>query len=395
MTRTLSLFISDLLEYHGALVDVSDGEQLEALLPEALSATLSIPEHARFRFSLTRPDAVQEKAQETVDDAIWVSYDSDLFKAFSGLLEDRGRYVTAHLSPPTVKIEKLSGKIADRISFNNAVFRVAGHEVTAVSYLVTYAKYTAISDEKREGLIVSAINERNGSTVRLRRDVAQSLEGLIETAPPEKEGAREEADGGLGLNKVLQAAHRGMVAMTREMLQDFVKSLERRLNRDIQRVDDYYHALTEEAKRLIEKKGAAAHEGAKEIEEKRKEKILAIEQELRWKVNDLVSKYALRVRIEPVSFIRVQSKVPLFWLKIQRRKGTRRFPLAYHPILRTLEDLPCESCYYPRKPYSVCDDRLHIVCSRCFEGCPRCGRDYCLRCHPKECPKCLKRPPAK
>jgi len=44
--------------------------------------------------------------------------------------------------------------------------------------------------------------------------------------------------------------------MAKEELVDFIKSLERRLNRDIKRVYDYYETLKEETVRVIEKKRA-------------------------------------------------------------------------------------------------------------------------------------------
>jgi len=390
MSRTLPEFAKDLLNHHDALIEERGEDQLEMMLPEALASSLGLPEHGRLSFAST--------AQQTLNDGVEVipaSYDSNTFKIFSDLLGEGGRSALAAISPPSVNIVKLKGKVADRIVFNNAVFQVTGHELAEISYLVIYAKYTAVSDEKKEGIIVLGINTQNLSTCRLTREATRSLEELLKSIPERiVENDREDAEkSGEGISRdvLLRAAHRGLCAMTKDVLHDFIHSLERRLNRDVSRVHDYYHALMDEAKRLIEKKKVKDGEDPDKLKEQIKDKVKAIENELRLKVNDLVTKYAMNVRIEPLSFIRIQSKVPLFWLEIKRRKGSRRFPLAYHPILHTLESLPCEACYHPIKPYSICDDRLHIVCSRCFKHCPHCGKHDCKRCHPGGCAKCAKR----
>ena len=155
------------------------------------------------------------------------------------------------------------------------------------------------------------------------------------------------------------------------------------MNRDIRRGRDYYQTMMHEQRQLLEKKAAVPEE-----KERAAGKIDAIERELKGKIQDLIGKFSIDLGIEPISLIRIEAMSPIFWLSVKRRKETRPFPLTFNPILKSFDPLPCEACFYPRKGYYVCDDRLHIVCRECFTPCPRCDKIYCGACHPKGCPRC-------
>lgn len=359
--RLLATFTADLLSESGALVEASD-HGLEALLPVDASRLLEAPEHVKLSFSRE-------------EEGIPVSFDSDFFKKMDRLLGDRGRFSAISLPASPLRPEKLEGRLDDKIVLHNAVYHLERKEEKRISYLLAYFKYTARSDDRQEGIVASLINEFNLS---VRRAPSELLEFMANNAEePLGEAERENADNVL---KALSRAQRGIV---KEALQDFLLSLERRLNRDIRRVHDYYQTLMREHRQVLEKKASTTDE-----KEKIQSRIVAIERELKGKVQDLIGKYHLNLQIEPISFIRVETVTQVFWLLIKRRKEARSFPLTYNPILRSLDSLPCEVCFYPRRGYSVCDDRLHIICKQCFGPCYQCAKIYCGACHPKGCPRC-------
>jgi hypothetical protein len=261
------------------------------------------------------------------------------------------------------------------VVLRNAVFQVDKSELKPISYLLAYAKYTAVSDERQEGMIASMINEFNLSIRRLQ---AEPLPILADTEEGPLKGSEKQ-----GPEKVLKALSNAQTAMAKEALQDFIRSLERRLNRDIRRVGDYYQTLARETRQMIEKKTSSGGDMAKA-----QNKIEAIEAERKWKIQDLIAKYSLSIRLKQITIVRLETVAPVFWLMIKRRKGTRSFPLTFNPILKVLDNLPCEACSFPQKGYGVCDDHLHIVCGRCFQACPKCGKTCCSACHPEGCPKC-------
>jgi hypothetical protein len=372
MNRTLPKVISEILTYKGAIVEEKDNGCLEVLCPDNLFDPLGLKEHAVLCFSY----------DQTERGAVYASYDSELFKAMAGLLKDRGRFSLVSFKPSFPNTEKLLKNLHGKIVFNNATFRPQNMEIKNISYLLCYFKYIALSDEKQEGIMQVLINELNLSASSFGNSGIE-LEDAVE----------ELKDiGRYNIKTVLQSSYCAGTEITKEKLKDFIRSLERRLNRDIRRVYEYYGALKNEAvigakKKIVSTEDKGVRE---EIAEALKRKINAIETECTWKVQDLITKYSLNIRLETVSVIRIETHAPVFWINIMRRLATRLFPVTYNPIIKQLDDLPCELCFYPRKPYYVCDDKLHIVCGNCFNACHSCGKQYCGICYKNECPMCNK-----
>ncbi|HEV8724543.1 MAG TPA: hypothetical protein VGW77_28320 [Candidatus Binatia bacterium] len=362
MRTSLCDFTADLLAESGAVVELS-GEGLEVLLPAEVARILDIPEHANLSFLGERHEGIS------------VSYDSEILKKMAGLMGDRGKFATVGLGPSSVRLEKLEDRLSDKLIFYNAVFQVDRKEEKPISYLLGYSKYSARSDDRQEGIVGCLVNELNLSVQKTTSDILDLVPN--ETAEPIGQAERESSE------RVLKAFWQAQLKIVKETLSDFLISMERRMNRDIRRVHDYYQTLIYEHRQALAKKLADRDEN-----ERGKSKIEAIERELKGKVQDLIGKFSIDLLLEPISFVRIETMSPIFWLSVKRRKDARQFPLTYNPIVKSLDPLPCEACFYPGKGYYVCDDRLHILCRECFAPCARCDKIYCSACHPKGCPKC-------
>ncbi len=423
--RTLPDVIADILTYNGSLVEKTDEGSLEVIVPQKVSEILSLQEHTRLYFSY----------DDARHNAVYASYDSELFKSVAKLFAGRGKFSIARLETSIPNTEKLTKVISGKISFSNATFRLEKTESKDISYLLLYFKYIALSDEKREGILPILINQMNLSTMPLENGINGIIERLKES-DSELESHKPESI------KVFQAAYSAAAHMIQERLKDFVKSLERRLSRDIKRVYEYYGTLRDETLGLIEQnvfqvsmsalisserkkalkykdhflkeqtlKAAEKMEQQylenkarieKMIKEKKWElrrdekidklltKLDIIETEQKWKIQDVIAKYALNAQIEPVAVIRIETLASVFWINIKRRLASRLFPITYNPIVRQFDALPCESCFNPYGGYYICDDNLHIVCSNCFKTCSFCGKQYCKACYKDKCPKCQK-----
>jgi len=382
--RELSEVITELLSHEGAVLEKREDGSLEFLVPPSLSDALGLPEHGVLSFS----------SHPSCEGAIAVSYESEIFKALEKVFSGKGKMAGAAYPSHLPNIEKISKWVSEKVVLSNATFRLKKVEHQAVAYVLMFFKYVAFSDEKREGVFSLLVNKQNLSTLFLGDNLGDFLADLEESEPVTALTGQETL-------KAIQAGFSAASLAVKEEFGPFINSLEKRLNRDIKRVLEYYETLKVETKRAFEKKrgsgkdsGENQNESTTTQEEARKglsEKLDAIEGEKRWKVQDLVSKYALNVRIEPVCVIDIETQTPVFWMDIRRRLSSREFPLTYNPFFKKMDPLPCEACFYPRGIYYVCDEKLHILCASCFKKCPDCGRQYCSACSKAGCPRCSKK----
>jgi hypothetical protein len=374
LSRPLPEVLADILTLEGALLERTEDGCLEFVVPPSLSETLGIPEHGKLSFAYHPFD----------ESVIRASYESEFFRSVDRLFLGRGKMAKAVYSSQFQNIEKVSKWVSEKIALSNASFRLQKVDNQRIAYALIFFKYVAISDEKREGVFSLLINEQNLSTFSLNANLTAFWEDLKE---PEEILTRSE-----GISKALQAGFSAASLMVKEEFEPFIKSLGRRLNRDIRRVSEYYETLKVEIQKAFEKKVSLGRGTPEEQNEEGNkilsEKLDAVEGEKSLKIQDLISKYALNVRIEPVCIIDIETESLVFWLEIKRRLSSRTFPLSYNPLLKKVDSLPCESCFYPRGTYYICDEKLHILCATCFRKCPNCGRHYCSACHPKGCPRC-------
>jgi len=393
MNRSLPEVISDILTYNGSVTEMTNDGFMELILTPHVSNILGLPEYTRMSFT----------AVEDVD-VIYGSYGSDFLDSLSRLFEGKGRFSIARFPSSILNVEKLMKVVNERVTFSNATFRIEGTEVKDVSYLLIHFRYTALSDEKREGILPLLINETNLSVTILETNVITELTE-----------DKERGDTSLSLQKALQAAYTACSQMVRERENDFIKSLERRLNRDIKRIYEYYSAMREEtvkvikqnllesmmatqqmtlAKAMVEVEKIINEDRLGSLAEEKTDKLIkklkAIDTEKKWKVQDLIGKYAMNILIEPISIVRIYVETLIFWIDIKRRLASRRFPVTYNPVTRHLDLMPCESCFVPQRPHYVCDDNLHIICNNCFKVCSDCDKRYCSICHKEGCPRCMK-----
>lgn len=376
MYKSLSDTIADVLSYHGAVVDKTSEEYLDVVFPSDLAPVLGVPEYARLSFSYGG----------ICEQAIPASYDSEFFVALEKLFAGKGKFAMARFEPPLPKIEKTARLVEERITLNNAVFRMDRTETVAISYLLVCLKYTALSDEKHEGIVPVLANGMNLSTIPFENGIADLMDNLQE--PVASGDSTEERSplepGSDRMAGVFRSALIAGSAMVKERQQEFMKSLERRLNRDAKRITDYYQALKGEIERKMERRRSEV-----EIQtNKLLDKLNAVETERKWKIQDLIAKYGLNIQIEPIAAIAIKTQALVFWITIKRRLASRNFPVTYNTIAGGFDPLPCESCFYPREGHYLCDDKLHIICGVCFAACPCCGKQYCRTCHKNACPKC-------
>jgi hypothetical protein len=362
-------FAAHLLAYKGALVDPLEPDGLEAMLPEAVQQALHTPEFLRLGCATALPPEAQR-----------LSLESDWLERFDHLLGTEGHHLHYGVNVSLPALSSPERLVERGLVLPNAVWRLAGVSPAWTRYAILIFRYTAISDDKREGLLKVGVNLANGSAIDPYVDdlLTAVLSPDTPTGSPVPRDAQLPADWPAARWKTMLA--RALPARVRLHLDTFLHGMQRRLDRDLAQVHEYYSGLRQEAWQRLQKHNA---DSARE-----QLRMDAAEREYQAKVADLRQKYDLRVRIELSQTLMVSSPVQRVELTIKRRKGERSLALDWHPLTRRLDPPPCQWSYATDTTRMVCDDALHLVSLAGHADCEQCNRSYCRACHPVHCPKC-------
>jgi hypothetical protein len=362
-------FSADLLQRAGALVEAIDPEALEVIAPEPLQQALGIPEFCRLGFGATMPEGAER-----------VGIESDWLERFANVVGERGRSarrVVRPSNPPLAGVDRL---LEHELALPNAVYRLRGVAEAWTRYLILVFRFTALSDEKREGVLKLGINLATGAMLDA------TLERLMTRLEAEPETAA--LPDGIDLpplwqrERVLDLIRRSLPPRLMSQIEPFAKSLERRLARDETRLYGYHDQLFQDAMARL---AAAESDERQRREQQRGE---AIEREYRARLDDLRRKYALCVTTAWVQTLEIAMPVQRLDLLLRRRKGERLLHLDWNPLARRLEPLPCDFGDPAEHERLVCDDALHLVTPSGLAACAGCGKTYCRACYRKRCPRC-------
>ena len=373
----LQQFFAKLLEASGAAVEVIDPEGLEVLAPPSVQQALGLPEWARLGFGAELPNHAQR-----------ITLESQMMEGVSALLEERGRHVRRVLAPGNPLLANPERILEQNLDLRNATYRLEGVAPAWTCYEILILRYTAISDEKREGILEFGFNRANGAT--LDGMLPELLSGAEATqsrpispmpAIPPLPWER------LQFTAILE---RTLPLRRRRHLESFFNGMSRRQERDLLRLFSYHQDLRREAASRLAALAARGELTEKQQAEQARERqrLDAIAREYQAKVADVRQKYAMKVDLAWLQTLELVMPTQRLTVRIKRRKGERQFTLDWNPLAHKLEQLPCEYSYTWERPREVCDDALHLVTPAAHGPCPACGRPFCRACHQAKCPEC-------
>lgn len=362
-------FVGTLLAEAGGLVEPVEPDGLELLAPPPLQQALGVGEFSRLGFGATLPPGAQR-----------VGIESDWLDRFERVVGPRGRWSRRVVVPGARRGPDAAGVLERELVLENATFRLLDAEPAWTRYLLLDFRFTALSEEKREGTQRLALNLATGAMPDA------TFERLADRHGDEDEG-QVPAEAALPADwkrpLVIERIRQALPWRVEAALAPFVTALRRRLGRDLDRLHAYHNDLHREA--LLRAAQPGASEAARQREGQR---VAAIAQEYRAKLDDLAHKYALRVSVGWVQTLEVVMPVHRFRVQVRRRKAERVMTMDWNPIARRLEQPPCEASWSAERPRLVCDDALHLVAPAGLAACAGCERPYCRACHPSGCPKC-------
>ncbi len=369
-------FVAELLTAEGALVEPIEPEGLEAVVPASLQRALGVPELCRLGFGATLPEG-----------ATRVGIESDGLERCARAMGERGRWNRLVLDA-SAGLGDAEAALKHELTLDNATFRLISAQPAWTRYLLFDLRYTAISDEKRDGVLRLMVNLATGA-------LPDAVLGKITTWLDDAAigGSSPEADTVLPddavlpadweRTRVLDVLRHAAPPRLAGALAPFERGLRRRLARDQDRLHAYHNDLYREAMR----RAAAAAEG--DLAWQREQlRIAAVTREYRAKLDDLGHKYALRVTLEWIRTLELAMPVVRLEVLVRRRKAERVVWLDWNRLARRLESPSCEDNFAPERPRLACDDAVHLVSANGLAACVGCGKAYCRACHRGGCPKC-------
>lgn len=375
----LRKFVSEMLELEGSAVEAVEPDGLEVLAPESLRTVMGWPELVRLGFGAQLPDG-----------ATAVGFEGDWLDGFGALLGDRGRWAERQfvLPGPPPRIHDPARLLDHAIEFPNAVWRLLEVSAAWTRCLLLAFRYTAVSDEKREGLVWLGFNQTTGAVIdgfapRLRSLLAADAEWQV----PDPEVRR--AAGPAWDASVLDGRVKPLINNSlRNEVEPFLRTMRRRLDRDRNRIHQYHSDLHLVAQKKLAALAGSAGEKAENDRKREMLRIAAIEREYAAKLGDLRHNYALRVSVEWVQGLELFVPVQRFQVLVKRRKGEKLMRLDWHPAVRLMEPPPSDWGLGIGRSRLVCDDQLHMTDPAGQSPCPSCGRAWCRACHPTVCRRC-------
>ncbi|MBI4454942.1 MAG: hypothetical protein HY644_03485 [Acidobacteria bacterium] len=374
--RSLREVTAETLTLAGAIVEPIAPEGLEVMAPTEVRQALSIPEWSRLGFGTDLPAGARRVALEPD----WVS-------GLQRLIQDRGRSVRMSLR------SELSGKpprdlersVAQQIVLENATFRVREVAPAKTRYLLLSFRLAVVSDEKIEDFIQLCVNESNSAIADSM--VEPLLKRLGETNGWSlADGSGAELPAPWSARRVEEYSTKVLPPRIKLRLTPVVAGMERRMDRDLQRLHTYHSELWNHARRQFnarpERKGGQRDPTAELA------KLDWIEREYVAKIADTRLKYAAAVEARLEQVLRLEIEVWRVYITILRRKMSRSTHFDFCGLSGALERLPCDSCWNCSKTFVVCDEQLHLLCPACSSPCPSCGKTFCQVCHGTLCPKC-------
>jgi hypothetical protein len=251
-----------------------------------------------------------------------VGIESDWLERFGRLLGQHGRCARLMLHSDARAPSDPQGVLERALVLDNATFRLLDVVPAWTRYVILDFRYSAVSDEKRDGVLRLGVNLATGALPDAVLEQMRIAGWLAADGPGSVLPAEAELPADWQRDRLLELVDRALRPRLDAALDPFVKVLRRRLGRDQERLYAYHNDLHREAARR--QLQFAAGETGRQREEQR---IEAIRREYQAKLDDLSRQYAMRVAVEWVQTLELVMAVQRFTVQIRRRKARGSFIL--------------------------------------------------------------------
>jgi hypothetical protein len=345
--NALERFIERFFEANGAAVEKHPG-RLDALLPEHLAVRLKLPEY------------LQLKTGADVEEKLAVHYGSPLLEKIVDAACDTVPLVDCRLDFDYIKRQRFEKLIQEQFIFYNSVGQVKSAAEVKTEYLVLTCRYLAQSDEQKEGLVTLVFNLETGASLSGMEKMFDRVRKTFEKNSGSTFLDTEK------VKKVLIWVQRQAGPILGRELEPFQNSMNRRFQRDVANLEEYYEALKQEMQESLRRPGISD-----QLIADRKAKIDLIPDELERKKADLFKKYSIKVKLGLCGTMRIRTHAALILYQTRLGRKQKQLSMIYNPVTKSMEPLVCEGCGESIFSIRFCD-RLHVLCPECSRKCPAC-----------------------
>ncbi|MFH1490769.1 MAG: B-box zinc finger protein [Pseudomonadota bacterium] len=341
-------FAARFLESRGAVLEIKNSE-LEAVLPEELSEFLKIPEYFRIK---------SDSGDET-DVTYSIHYGSALIDKMIEAACAETPLLACELKFDYMKSDGFDRLIKAQFHFHDISVRFQSSANVRTDYLMLTCRYTAQSDEQKEGMIRLSFNYETGAFIPNMADMLSPADKIFRTEAKIPGDEKR-------LHKIMKQIRERSRDIIMQEIVPFRESMARRFRRDAGHLEEYYRALEKEMRSNLARQGLSD-----QLIRDRKGKIDLLPGELERKKDDLFKKYSIRIRIAPcaILFITTPAVKILYSMAVPGKHKTLSF--IYNPIGKAIDPLVCQGCGMSMADIYCCRD-LHLLCRQCRKKCPVC-----------------------
>lgn len=340
-------FVLDALEAEGALVERA-----------ADRAAVLIPREVAFRVGV--PDEVELALYPERADEIAAGIGSPLLEKLVG--EARKTVPAASIRVETEPPRPAHVRsIAERFALRNGLVEIVQVTVSPRAYLAATVAYAIEADDRREGMLTVIAAPDGG-------EPDAGLGALLDVTSDDSRVVvpRSRVDVRGAAHWITIRAERAVRRASEGALSD----IERRKERDRERIADYFAQLGAEARAPRRKTDPAAIEA----------KLAHLTAERDKKIEDLKSRYAARITARVAALVAAEVPAALVAVRLRRRKAERVIGLHVPAAVHAADALACEGCGMPAPRPAACDDAVHLLCEACAPvatgriACPACRK---------------------
>lgn len=334
MAKQLLEALAQVINLKEGMAEISAGETLEAVLPPKIAKLLEVSDSVTFSTA-----AAERKCQ-------FISYNSEIFQRCETLLGEEGSLASFAVQyQGYLKQSGFDKLVPETLCPQNGLLRVGKATPAWTPYCLFNIAYSAEADEKRLGLVSTWFN---GVTGVAGVDIGDAL-----LWRGDRRSVTEEFK--LEAQWLWQIAQQVAQSEIEREIAAWQNSLERKLNRDRRRIQEYYQTIISEIRAKCYKKKLEEEALDKELS-----RIEATESELKRKLTDLQHRYALTLTAQVHSLLVVWLQTVNIECFLIRKKSQRTVLAVYNPYTRMVEPLRCERTNLPVTKF-VLDEAMQIL----------------------------------